>query len=234
MTEAEWLACEDPDRLLEFLKGRASQRKLRLFFVSCCERVERFFVDARSRTALACARRYADGLANVRELDEACSEAKGAWEIAVQKAGFARPRPGWIGAIIAPDPATSAAQAVQRAAERVLDTVHASASDAAARAAELEGGPEAGASEQAAQCALARDIFRTSFRPIPFVQTWRTDTALLLAKQMYGTREFSAMPILADALQDAGCDNEDILGHCRGLGPHVRGCWVVDLVLGKE
>jgi len=51
---------------------------------------------------------------------------------------------------------------------------------------------------------------------------------------MYEAREFSAMPILADALQDSGCDNEAVLTHCRGPGPHVRGCWVVDLVLGKE
>jgi hypothetical protein len=51
---------------------------------------------------------------------------------------------------------------------------------------------------------------------------------------VYESREFSAMPILADALQDAGCDCDDILSHCRGPGPHVRGCWVVDLVLGKE
>jgi hypothetical protein len=55
-----------------------------------------------------------------------------------------------------------------------------------------------------------------------------------LARQMYDSRDFSAMPILADALQDAGCGNEDLLDHCRGLGSYVRGCWVVDLVLGKE
>jgi hypothetical protein len=64
--------------------------------------------------------------------------------------------------------------------------------------------------------------------------TCRTDTAIALARQMYESREFSAMPILADALQDAGCDDEDILGHCRDPHQvHVRGCWVVDLVLGK-
>lgn len=63
---------------------------------------------------------------------------------------------------------------------------------------------------------------------------WRTSTAVALAQQMYDTRDFSAMPILADALQDAGCDNADILGHCRGPGPHVRGCWLVDLVLDKK
>lgn len=60
---------------------------------------------------------------------------------------------------------------------------------------------------------------------------WRTRTAVLLARQMHESRDFSAMPILADALQDAGCDNADILDHCRGPGPHVRGCWVVNLVL---
>ncbi len=63
---------------------------------------------------------------------------------------------------------------------------------------------------------------------------WRTDTAVQLARQMYEGGEFGAMPILADALQDAGCDNDDMLNHCRGPGPHVRGCWVIDLVLGKE
>jgi hypothetical protein len=81
---------------------------------------------------------------------------------------------------------------------------------------------------------LVRDIFGNPFRPAAFSPAWRTDTAVALAAQMYESRDFSAMPILADALQDARCDNEDVLNHCRGEGPHVRGCWVVDLVLGKE
>lgn len=81
---------------------------------------------------------------------------------------------------------------------------------------------------------LLRDIFGNPFRPVPFVADWRTSTVLSLAQQMYESRDFSAMPILADALQDAGCDNDDVLTHCRGTGPHVRGCWVVDHVLGKE
>jgi hypothetical protein len=68
-----------------------------------------------------------------------------------------------------------------------------------------------------------------------FLAEWRTDTAVSLARTMYEAREFSAMPILADALQDAGCDHDDVLNHCRVLNQvHVRGCWVVDLVLGKE
>ncbi|MCI0699658.1 MAG: hypothetical protein L0241_01040 [Planctomycetia bacterium] len=89
--------------------------------------------------------------------------------------------------------------------------------------------------ERAAQADLLRNIFGPRPKsPIKLKSEWRTDTAVSLARTMYESREFSAMPILADALQDAGCDNEDILNHCRGDGPHVRGCWVVDLVLGKE
>ena len=88
--------------------------------------------------------------------------------------------------------------------------------------------------ERAQQAALVRDVFGNPFRPVPFAPEWRTDTAALLAKQMYESREFGAMPILADALQDAGCGSADVLSHCRGARPHVRGCWVCDLVLGKE
>ncbi len=83
-------------------------------------------------------------------------------------------------------------------------------------------------------CELLHDIFGNPFRPVRFPPEWRTDTVLGLARQMYESRDFSAMPILADALQDAGCDNDHMLDHCRGPGPHIGGCWVVDLVLGKE
>jgi hypothetical protein len=81
---------------------------------------------------------------------------------------------------------------------------------------------------------LVRDIFGNPFRPVTFSPEWRTDTTVSLARTMYEAREFGAMPILADALQDAGCDSEDILSHCRDPKQvHVRGCWVVDLVLDK-
>jgi hypothetical protein len=90
-------------------------------------------------------------------------------------------------------------------------------------------------SERREQTLLARDIFNTPFRPVTFIESWRTDTAIALARQMYESRDFSAMLILADALQDAGCDNDAILSHCRDTSlTHVRGCWVVDLVLGKS
>ena len=88
------------------------------------------------------------------------------------------------------------------------------------------------AAEERAQLALLRDVFGNPFRPVAFSPAWRTDTAVTLARQMYESRDFSPLPILADALQEAGCENADILAHCRGDGPHVRGCWVVDAVLG--
>jgi hypothetical protein len=89
--------------------------------------------------------------------------------------------------------------------------------------------------ETEVQAELLRDIVGNPFRPVIFSPEWRTSTVIALARQMYDSRDFSAMPILADALQDAGCDNEDILQHCRDANAtHVRGCWVVDLVLGQE
>ena len=82
---------------------------------------------------------------------------------------------------------------------------------------------------------LVREVWMNPYRPVAFDPAWRTDTALSLARVMYETRDFTAMPILADALQDAGCEHADILDHCRDPnGVHVRGCWVVDLVLGKK
>ena len=81
---------------------------------------------------------------------------------------------------------------------------------------------------------LLRDIFGNPTRPVTFDPCWRSADALGLARAIYEDRAFDRMPLLADALMDAGCAEEAILDHCRGEGPHVRGCWVVDLVLGKE
>lgn len=90
------------------------------------------------------------------------------------------------------------------------------------------------ADELAAQCAIVRDIFADPFRPVAFSPAWRTETVVLIARGMYESRDFSGMPVLADALQEAGCENEEILNHCRDAkATHVRGCWVVDHVLDK-
>jgi hypothetical protein len=83
--------------------------------------------------------------------------------------------------------------------------------------------------------ALVWEVVGNPFAPVEFRRDWRTSTAVALAKQLYESRDFSAMPILADALQDAGCDRDDVLNHCRDASAtHVRGCWVLDGVLGKS
>ena len=88
--------------------------------------------------------------------------------------------------------------------------------------------------EESAQCRLYREVFGYPFAAVEFDAAWRTSSALGLVRQMYGTRDFAAMPILADALQEAGCDDAEILDHCRGETEHVRGCWVADMVLNKS
>jgi hypothetical protein len=88
--------------------------------------------------------------------------------------------------------------------------------------------------EIAAQAKLLRDIFGNPFRPIAVIPALQTANVVSLAQAIYDERAFDRMPILGDALEDAGCTNADILMHCRQPGEHVRGCWVVDWVLGKK
>jgi hypothetical protein len=87
------------------------------------------------------------------------------------------------------------------------------------------------------QMGLLRDIVGNPFLSVavsPSWMLWNDGTIPKLAHGIYDDRAFDHLPILADALEDAGCDDADILAHCRGPGPHVRGCWVVDLILGKS
>lgn len=78
------------------------------------------------------------------------------------------------------------------------------------------------------------EVIPSPFRPVPFDPCWRSSDALGVAEGVYAERAWDLLPILADALADAGCEEESILSHCRGGGLHVRGCWVLDLVLGKS
>lgn len=89
-------------------------------------------------------------------------------------------------------------------------------------------------SEAIAQCNLVRDLFGNPFRPVSLDATWQSPTVISLATAVYDERAFDRMPILADALEDAGCTNTDILNHCRRPAVHARGCWVVDALLGKD
>jgi hypothetical protein len=106
--------------------------------------------------------------------------------------------------------------------------------DGTPQATRLKALPEARKGEERGQSGLLRDIFGNPFRPPAFDPRWRTADVLALGRGVYEDWAFDRLPLLADALLDAGCDNEDVLAHCRNDGPHVRGCWVVDLALGNE
>jgi hypothetical protein len=91
---------------------------------------------------------------------------------------------------------------------------------------------DAWGAERQAQAGIVRCL-AASIR-VALDARWRTVDTLALARGIYEERAFDRLPLLADALMDAGCNDEQILAHCHGEGPHVRGCWVVDLVLNKE
>jgi hypothetical protein len=227
LPEREWLNYhEHPDSMLyDELPNPISERKERLLITAFFRRAWHLITDVRVRRAIEVAERYADGQATPDELRSACATLE-AFNDAFQNPAMWH---GVVGfAFIASDPRASATDAAYVAAENI--------GRQAARAVDPDSDEvdeHALAIERAAQCALARELLGNPFRVIVFEPSWRTSTVVALARQMYEARDFSAMPILADALQDAGCDNEDILDHCRAEQTHVRGCWVVDVVLGK-
>jgi hypothetical protein len=204
MTEAEWLGCTDPVPMLQFLRGTASDRKLRLFAVAVARLLwDRMNVE--QRAAVEVGERLADGLAtgeerlhHVNKLYEvyragspadppahmAATKTVGCWKPGADVASHA----GWV-------------VARQATSDR--------------------------------QPALLRDIFGNPFRPVTVDPSWLTLPVVSLAEEIYPGRAFDRMPILGSALQEAGCGNADVRSHCRSECPHVRGCWAIDLLLGK-
>jgi hypothetical protein len=232
MTEAEWLGCEHPPTMLETLwkRSRATERKLRLLDCECCRHIWHLLNDPRSRRAVESAEQYTEGRIDRQMLERAAVEAR---------AAIRHARPESDAAEFAA--ATAAMFAARAAAEAVSwDGLHRT-SAAAAMAAGAVSSPDdwepSKHSEEVWQSGVLRDIFGNPFRTVtvnPEWLSWNGGTIRKIAQASYDDRAFDRMPILADALEDAGCTDADILDHCRGAGPHVRGCWVVDLLLGKE
>jgi hypothetical protein len=193
MIESEWLSCKDPGAMLEFLRGKVSDRKLRLFACACCRNPDWMLLD-RDEAAISSIEYHADKWAGVRSF---------------HPANFGGLRSG----------------AIWAAAESAYD---------AANEWVMSFGPKRGKKWKPAQAALFRDIFGNPFKPIAFDPAWRTSTVVEVAKAIYEERAFERMPVLGDALEEAGCSSPEILNHCRAEGVHVRGCFVVDGVLGKE
>jgi hypothetical protein len=220
MTETEWLACADPKSMLKFLRGKASDRKLRLFAVGYCRSIWPSLKSIRSRRAVETSELYADGRTDRKSMRAAGNAAMAA----TRDAHASRSLAEWMTIAAAYNAARNCAF-----------------SDPwdAARFASGETRNAAHVNTPLGRClaSLLREIFDNPFRPSPFlspaVLAWNDGTVRRIAESIYEERTFDRLPILADVLEDAGCHDADILAHCRGPGLHVRGCWLVDLLFGK-
>jgi hypothetical protein len=231
LAENDWLFCHDPDEMLRYLRGeklKPSPRKLRLLAVAACRGFDTL-LDTASRQALDVAERHADGQATDEEL------------AAVHERFLV---PNWP----RPPRGLSLQQRLDRewqhqqtTAKHMWTTIEGATRPGKAETAKIffavsilhGAGPYPLGVDPAAVAALIRDVFGNPFRParVDFVSG---ATVANLAESIYTDRFFDRLPILADALEDAGCTNADMLEHCRGPGLHARGCWVVDLLLGKQ
>jgi hypothetical protein len=227
----EWSSCSNPITMFDGIRGRVGERKCRLFTVACCRRADpTLSACAEARVAVETTERYVDGLASSSELEAASNAAREA----VYRP-FIRPA--------SPDAGDSETSHIARIARWASET-----RTWAERPGEpwwygatLIAGNESDLRRQKpndnwrswSSC-IIRCIFGNPFRPVAFDPKWRTEDVLGLSRGIYEDRAFDRLPLLADALMDAGCDDEQVLAHCRNNGPHARGCWVVDLVLGKE
>jgi hypothetical protein len=225
MTESEWLIATAPQKMLEFLRGKASDRKLRLFACACCRHYGHLLKDERCRQAVSVAERFSDELATAGELSEAEEAVWGAdqsGELAVDGLG-----PACVYCCYrAEDGSYPSGFAAEVANQMLVAAGDEITSDAAYDAA-------CGVLSNFLRC-----VFGNPFHPLPpitpSVFAWNDGTIPKLAQAIYEDRVFDRLPILADAVEEAGCSDPDLLGHLRGPGSHVRGCWAVDLILGRE
>ena len=231
MTEGEWWSCDptDLDRMLAFLhERRASTRKVGLFACACCRGIWSLFTDPRSQAAVEAAERYVDGLGSRDELQAASHHARAAIEDSEQ-----------------PRALSVMAHRVTRCEAKehwwsAAATAFAYLLDASWRLERFHFTKRLTNGQR-------REIFdvtarlRDLFGPLPFrtvsmdraVLEWSDHTVQKIAQAIYDEPDFTSLPVLADALEEAGCDNEELLSHCRGPGAHSRGWWCVDLILDQ-
>jgi hypothetical protein len=218
MTEVEWLMATDPGAMLAWLHGHGSRRKIRLYLCAGCRTIWHLLTSEESQHAVEVSERYADGLVRNEELWNANhhSEADG-----LQLPYDRRHRAAWL-ANLTTRPSDLL---IDLEPHRQLPYGFSVWFTMMRRHMKEFSWPEA---------RILHDIFGNPFHPTTLNPSWLTTTVLALANGIYQEKAFERMPILADALQDAGCDHGDILNHCRQSGEHVRGCWVIDFLTGRE
>ncbi len=233
MTEAEWLVCTLPDSMLLFLGGRASARQLRLFACACVRRIWHLLSDARSREVVEVTERHVEGRASRLEWlavrDTAVSAASALGADAGRAAALATGLDSAWGA------AWCAARDARYAAAGAASLARALAGGSPDQASAA--GVAARASEGREQAALLRCLCGSVSRPAPVFQpAWlaRHDGSVVaVARMIYEERRFDDMPILADILEETGCTDGAVLAHCRSGNKHIRGCWILDVLLGQ-
>jgi hypothetical protein len=220
-TDADWLACTDPTPMVNFLRGKASDRKLRLFLCACCRSVWHL-LHKRVRKGVTITECFVDGTATASKLEQALEGMnQNTYWLAIPKN-------------LSPASelaARCATEAVLYAAKNVYANMCLRMVVEARLTEDEEQDPLTVRIELSR---LLLDVVGNPFRPVAVSPFWLTNKAVELARTIYDERAIDRLPELADALERAGCTNADILAHCRSEGPHVRGCWVVDLLLGKE
>ncbi len=242
MTEKEYIESGSVSDLIGHLSTtRQSVRKGRLFSIACIQEIRHLIADCRTAEAFRYALEKVDlksfrrlpGLVRAAELaNAAAEEAEFASRnletppIEMMQVDIRVYSAHAVGTLLDKRLGTLSANLIVIFCERVLHCE----SFLAAQPPDWLQSPK----RESQQLAFLRDIFGNPFQPVTFEPAWRTPESINIAGRMYDSRDFSAMPILADALEEGGCTNSNVLLHCREPGAHVRGCWVVDLVLGKS
>jgi hypothetical protein len=246
MTEQEWLACTNPEPMLLFIRDKVSERKMRLFALACCRRIWDRITDPRCRAAVEFAERFVEvGVARRKGRPQVDKAARQACRDASTAAYHSQGRPDHAARLIESNAFHAARATVEGSAWFAAHLSSGFSANAVGMdwLRERETGPfvwnpAAREVEYRQQIPLLRDIFAVPFHlPSPVRATALASgegAVPKLAQSIYDGGAFDRLPILADALEDAGYTDADILDHCRGPGPHFRGCWVVDLLLGKE
>jgi hypothetical protein len=261
MTKSEWETSTDPASLFDLFSGKASPRKLRLIVVASCREMSHLLSDHPGQHGIEVAERLADHSATDAEVTDASMaielmmlelayKRQSALSHYYDEASLCggcgcgceaeeNERVHENNPRVDPEvgyrafEAASAAEVAGLAAEAVCHALVPSSDWRKAIQSVCKATEHTSKSSLARLSDLMRDILGPP-RSVIINPHWRTSTSLALAQGIYTDRAFDRLPILADALEDAGCDNADILNHCRQPGEHVRGCWVVDLILGKE
>lgn len=224
MTEAEWNGCSNPHEMLLHVRGQATDRKLRLIAVACCERAKQY-TESWYHELADIAEAFADAKVTAQEMQDVLAQHEcsndhpdraafyhtAELNIAEHIPFLVGDLGDWIASCTVADDVKRSYEDWQREENRLARI------------------------EDAKTAEQIREILGPfPFRAFTADPTWLTTAVLRLAQAIYDDRTYDRLPVLADALEDAGCHDPDMLAHCRCPGPHLRGCWVVDLLTGRK